>query len=156
MKPSHSTFPVASPLADALSLRTTAFVIVGLISFVINILMLTGPLFMLQIYDRVLTSGSVPTLVVLSGLVGGLYVFFGLLEGLRLRCLARIAAWVDERLSANSLAANVTLSLRFGEQVQGRDAVRDLDSVRQFLSSPGASAMFDMPWMPLYLGMIFY
>ncbi|WP_454061535.1 type I secretion system permease/ATPase [Candidatus Nitrospira salsa] len=155
MKTSPSKYPLASPLAEALSLRKTALVVVGLISFVINILMLTGPLFMLQIYDRVLTSGSVPTLVVLSGLVGGLYVFFGLLEGLRLRCLARIAAWVDERLSANSLAANVTLSLRFGEQVQGRDAVRDLDSVRQFLSSPGPSALFDMPWIPVYLGIIF-
>jgi len=155
MKTSPSIHPVASPLAEALLLRKTALVVVGIISFVINILMLTGPLFMLQIYDRVLTSGSVPTLVVLSGLVGGLYVFFGLLEGLRLRCLARIAAWVDERLSANSLAANVTLSLRFGEQVQGRDAVRDLDSVRQFLSSPGPSALFDMPWIPVYLGIIF-
>lgn len=155
MKTSKSTQPVVSPLAEALSLRKSAFVIVGLISLIINLLMLTGPLFMLQVYDRVLTSGSVPTLVVLSGLVGGLYLFFGLLEGLRLRCLARIAAWIDERLSANSLAANVSLSLRFGMQVQGRDAVRDLDSVRQFLSSPGPSAMFDLPWMPVYLAIIF-
>ena len=146
---------VPSPVAEALTRCKTAFLIVGLISFVINLLMLTGPLFMLQIYDRVLTSGSVPTLVVLSGLVGGLYIFFGLLEGLRLRCLTRIAAWVDERLTANSLEANVSLSLRFGDQVQSRDAVRDLDSVRQFLSSPGPSAMFDLPWMPVYLGIIF-
>ncbi|GJL61951.1 MAG: type I secretion protein [Nitrospirales bacterium] len=155
MKSSLATQTVVSPIIEALSRRRSAFVIVGLISFVINVLMLTGPLFMLQIYDRVLTSGSVPTLVVLSGLVGGLYVFYGLLEGLRLRCLARLAAWVDDRLSANSLTSNISLSLRFGEQVQGRDSVRDLDSVRQFLSSPGPSAMFDLPWMPVYLGIIF-
>ncbi|WP_447971536.1 type I secretion system permease/ATPase [Nitrospira sp. M1] len=155
MKNSHSRQPVVSPIVEALSLRKTAFIIVGLISLVINVLMLTGPLFMLQIYDRVLTSGSVPTLVVLSGLVGGLYLFYGLLEGLRLRCLARIAAWIDDRFSGNSLAANVSLSLRFGPELQGRDSVRDLDSVRQFLSSPGPSAMFDLPWMPVYLGIIF-
>ena len=145
----------ASPVVEALARCKTAFLIIGLISLVINALMLTGPLFMLQIYDRVLTSGSVPTLVVLSGLVGGLYIFFGLLEGLRSRSFARIASWIDARLSANSLAANAVLSLRFGQQVRDRDAVRDLDSVRQFLSSPGPSAMFDLPWMPVYLGIIF-
>jgi PrtD family type I secretion system ABC transporter len=145
----------ASPVAEALSLRTTTFLSVGLISLVINMLMLTGPLFMLQIYDRVLTSRSVPTLLVLSGLVAGLYLFFGLLEGIRARSLARVAAWVDSRLSSQSLEANIALSLRLGDHFRDRDSVRDLDAVRQFLSGPGPAAIFDVPWMPVYLGLIF-
>ncbi len=145
----------ASPVAKALFLRTTTFLIVGLISLVINMLMLTGPLFMLQIYDRVLTSRSLPTLVVLSGFVGGLYLFFGLLEGIRSRCLARVAAWVDSRLSSQCLEANILLSSRFGDHLRERDSVRDLDAVRQFLSGPGPSAIFDVPWMPIYLAIIF-
>lgn len=144
-----------SPVAEALSLRTTTFLIVGLISLVINVLMLTGPLFMLQIYDRVLTSRSVPTLVVMSGLVGGLYLFFGLLEGIRTRSFARVAAWVDSRLSSQSVEANIALSLQFGHHWRERDSVRDLDAVRQFLSGPGPSAIFDVPWMPVYLGILF-
>lgn len=144
-----------SPVLEVLSPRTTTFAIVGIISLVINVLMLTGPLFMLQIYDRVLTSRSVPTLVVLSGLVAGLYLFFGLLEGVRARCLARVAAWVDSRLSSRCLEANIGRSLRLGGNGRERDSVRDLDSVRQFLSGPGPSAIFDLPWMPFYLGIIF-
>ncbi|MDR4494806.1 MAG: hypothetical protein R3B74_10325 [Nitrospirales bacterium] len=143
------------PVAEVLSLRKTTFVVVGLISLVINLLMLTGPLFMLQIYDRVLTSRSVPTLVVLSGLVVGLYLFFGLLEGIRARSLARVSAWVDSRLSADSLQANVGLSLQLGSHFRDRDLIRDLDTVRQFLSGPGPSAIFDVPWMPVYLAIIF-
>ncbi len=156
MKPSGPRTPGPSPVAEALSLRSTTFLVVGLISLVINMLMLTGPLFMLQIYDRVLTSRSLPTLVVLSGLVGGLYLFFGLLEGIRSRCLARVAAWVDSRLSSKCLEANILLSSRFGDHLRERDSVRDLDAVRQFLSGPGPSAIFDLPWMPIYLGIIFF
>lgn len=144
-----------SPVAEALSLRKTTFLIVGALSLVINLLMLTGPLFMLQIYDRVLTSRSVPTLVVLAVLVGGLYLFFGLLEGIRARSLARVAAWIDSRLSAPSLKANIALSARFGGHLMERDSVRDLDAVRHFLSGPGPSAIFDVPWMPVYLAIIF-
>ena len=147
--------PGASPVVGILSLRKTTLVVVGLISLVINLLMLTGPLFMLQIYDRVLTSRSIPTLVVLSGLVVGLYLFFGLLEGIRARSLARVSAWVDSRLSADSLQANVGLSLQLGSHFRDRDLIRDLDTVRQFLSGPGPSAIFDVPWMPVYLAIIF-
>lgn len=157
MSPSIPTGPgPTSPVAEALSLRTTTFLVVGLLSLVINVLMLTGPLFMLQIYDRVLTSRSVPTLVVLSGLVAGLYFFFGVLEGIRARSLARVAAWVDSRLSSKSLEANISLSLRLGDHFRERDSVRDLDAVRQFLSGPGPAAIFDVPWMPVYLGMVFF
>ena len=150
-----SSMPGASPVVGILSLRKTTLVVVGLISLVINLLMLTGPLFMLQIYDRVLTSRSIPTLVVLSGLVVGLYLFFGLLEGIRARSLARVSAWVDSRLSADSLQANVGLSLQLGSHFRDRDLIRDLDTVRQFLSGPGPSAIFDVPWMPVYLAIIF-
>lgn len=157
MKASNlATTCAPSPVAEALSLRSTTFLVVGLISLIINILMLSGPLFMLQIYDRVLTSRSVPTLVVLSGLVGGLYFFFGLLDGIRSRSLTRVAAWLDSRLSGQSLRANVMLSLRVSGRWKEHDSVRDLDAVRQFLSGPGPSALFDVPWMPAYLALIFF
>ena len=79
-----------SVIARCLRALRSAFAGIGMLSLPINLLMLTGPLFMLQVYDRVLASGSVPTLVVLAGRAGGLYVFYGLLEGIRSRVLLRI------------------------------------------------------------------
>lgn len=142
-------------LADALQSCRAAFTGVGLVSLVINALMLTGPLFMLQIYDRVLTSRSLPTLVALSGIVLGLYAFFGLLEGLRTRILIRIGAGLDTKLSGVTFEKSVTLPLLGGRRAERLEPMRDLDAVRQFLSGPGPSALFDMPWMPVYLAVIF-
>jgi ABC-type protease/lipase transport system fused ATPase/permease subunit len=78
----------------------------GAISFAINILMLTGPLFMLQVYDRVLASGSVPTLTALFLLVVALYLFMGLFDFLRTRVLSRLGYWLDARLGAPGAVGN--------------------------------------------------
>ncbi|MEP1207660.1 MAG: type I secretion system permease/ATPase [Rhizobiaceae bacterium] len=143
-------------ITDAAAALKRAFAGVGLISLPINLLMLTGPLFMLQVYDRVLASGSVPTLIVLGGLTLGLYVFFGLLEGIRSRVLMRIAQRTDAQLSASTFDCAARLPIIKGRKAEKLDPVQDLDAVRQFLSGPGPAAMFDIPWMPVYLAIIFY
>ncbi|MCR9134389.1 MAG: type I secretion system permease/ATPase [Alphaproteobacteria bacterium] len=133
----------------------SAFFGIAALGLPINLLMLTGPLFMLQVYDRVLASGSVPTLIVLGGLTAGLYIFYGLLEGIRSRVLLRIGQRVDAQLSGVSYESSVSLPLLLGRKAERLDPVRDLESVRQFLVGPGPSAIFDIPWMPVYLGIIF-
>jgi len=132
-----------------------AFLGVGIVSCVINILMLTGPLFMLQVYDRVLTSRSVSTLVALAAITACLYAFYGLLEATRSRILSRIGGRLDARLSETTFEQSVTLPLRGGRRGERLELTRDLDRLRQFLSGSGPSALFDMPWMPIYLAVIF-
>ncbi|WP_366142353.1 type I secretion system permease/ATPase [uncultured Roseibium sp.] len=133
----------------------SAFWGVAIVSFVINILMLTGPVFMLQVYDRVLASGSVPTLVVIGVLAIVLYLFYGLLEGVRSRILSRLGQRVDARLSGIVYRVSNSLPVRLGKKAAKLRPVQDLDTVRQFLSGPGPAAIFDIPWLPLYLGIVF-
>lgn len=147
--------PRSTVIAGCLSTLRSTFVGIGLLSLPINILMLTGPLFMLQIYDRVLASGSVPTLVVLAGLAAGLYVFYGLLEGIRSRVLLRLGQRVDAQLSGTSFEVSVALPIYIGRKADQLDPMRDLEATRQFLVGPGPSAIFDIPWMPVYLGIIY-
>ncbi len=128
---------------------------VGVVSMAINILMLTGPLYMLQVYDRVLASGSVPTLVVISSLAVGLYVFYGVLEAIRGKILVRMGQRVDAQLSASTYDLSTELPLLLGPKSNQLRPVQDLDTLRQFLSGAGPAAIFDVPWMPLYLGIVF-
>ncbi len=144
-----------NPVATAFHPVRSAFLGVALVSFVINILMLTGPVFMLQVYDRVLASGSVPTLVAIGTLAMVLYVFYGLLEGVRSRILARLGQRVDARLSGIVYRVSNSLPVKLGRRAAGLRPVQDLDTVRQFLSGPGPAAIFDIPWLPFYLGIVF-
>ncbi|MCV0429256.1 MAG: type I secretion system permease/ATPase, partial [Roseibium sp.] len=144
-----------NPVSLAFRPIRTAFWGVAIVSFVINILMLTGPVFMLQVYDRVLASGSVPTLVVIGILAMVLYVFYGILEGIRGRILARLGQRVDARLSGIVYKVSNSLPVRLGRQAAKLRPVQDLDTIRQFLSGPGPAAIFDIPWLPLYLGIVF-
>ncbi|MEW9617768.1 type I secretion system permease/ATPase [Shinella sp. S4-D37] len=124
-------------------------------SFVINLLALTSPLFMLQIYDRVLSSGSVPTLIGLGVLALGLYGFQAVLDILRSRILLRIGERFDRRYSERVHEAVVRLPLVSRMPGDGLQPLRDLDNVRGFLSGAGPTAFFDLPWIPLYLGICF-
>lgn len=124
-------------------------------SFVINLLALTSPLFMLQIYDRVLTSGSVPTLVGLGGLALGLYGFQAALDILRSRILLRIGERFDRDLSDRVHTAVMRLPLIARMPSDGLQPLRDLDNVRGFLSGAGPTALFDLPWIPFYLALCF-
>lgn len=135
-------------------LKTNA-VAIALISGVVNLLALTSPLFMLQVYDRVLASGSVPTLIGLAVLAAGLYAFQAVLDIVRARVLLRIGERFDGKLSARVHEAVIRLPLVSRAQGDGLQPLRDLDNVRGFLSGTGPTAFFDLPWMPLYLGICF-
>jgi PrtD family type I secretion system ABC transporter len=124
------------------------------ISFVTNLLMLTGPLFMLQIYDRVLASGSVETLAALFVLVTGLFTFMGLLELVRARVLVRIGLRID-RLIGEALFESVLLVAPAVGGARQTQALRDLEQVRQFAGGPVPSAAFDAPWVPIYFAVLF-
>lgn len=128
---------------------------IALISGMINLLMLTSPLFMLQVYDRVLGSGSVPTLVGLAILAAGLYTFQCLLDIIRARVLLRIGERCDAHTAGRVHDLLVRLPIVRRIDGDGLQPLRDLDSIRSFLSGNGPTAFFDLPWMPLYIGICF-
>ena len=130
-----------------------AFVAVGAISCVVSLLMLTGPLFMLQVYDRVLASRSVPTLVALAVLVCGLYAMMGLFDFLRSRILSRVAQWLDNEWSGQAFKSWLVRSL--SDQSSEYRPERDIAILRGFMSSPLMIALFDLPWFPIFLGVVF-
>lgn len=127
-------------MRDALGSCLSAFIGIGAFSGLINLLMLTGSLFMLEVYDRVLPSRSVPTLVGLSVLTAVLFMFQALLEITRGRLLVRIGNQLDCRLSARVYDLIVRLPLRARPGSDGLQPVRDLDTVRSFLSGQSPSA----------------
>ena len=120
-----------------------------------NILMLTGAMFMLEIYDRVLPSRSMPTLVGLLVLAGALFTALGILDAIRGRILVRIGGALDETLSGRVYDTLMRLPLRIGARSDGTQPLRDLDAVRSYLSGLGPVALFDLPWIPLYLAICF-
>jgi PrtD family type I secretion system ABC transporter len=121
------------------------------ISGIINVLALPGAFYMLQIYDRALTSGSIPTLLALSMLAIGLYLFQGLFDIIRSQILVRLGARLDRKIAP--MAHQVAIDMpRFGFSTsEALERGRDVDTVRGFLGSQGPIALFDLPWMPLYL-----
>jgi ABC-type protease/lipase transport system fused ATPase/permease subunit len=132
-----------SELRDALGSCVAAFIGIGIFSGLINLLMLTGSLFMLEVYDRVLPSRSVPTLIGLSALAAVLFTFQALLEITRGRLLVRIGNQLDCKLGARVYDLVVGLPLRARPGSDGLQPVRDLDTVRSFLSGLGPTALFD-------------
>src|ERR1700681_2757258 len=144
-----------SELGEALRACRNAFLGVGAMSCMINLLYLTGSIFMLEVYDRVLPSRSVPTLVGLVILAGGLYIAQGVLDLIRGRILGRIGTALDEALNNRVFDTVVRLPLVAGGRNEGLQPLRDLDNIRAFLGSMGPSAFFDLPWLPLYLAICF-
>jgi ATP-binding cassette subfamily C protein len=147
--------PASSELAAALHSCRRAFIAIAVFSGMSNILMLTGAIFMLEIYDRVLPSRSIPTLVALLILATGLYAAQGFIDAIRSRILVRIGQSVDEAMSLRIYDTVVRLPLRLGSRGDGTQPIRDLDAVRGFLSGAGPSALCDLPWMPVYLAICF-
>ena len=142
-------------IAAALGQCRSAFLGVALMSGLVNVLYLTGSFFMLEVYDRVIPSRSVPTLIGLSALALVLYAFQGVLETIRARILARIGAALDESLSGRVFDLVVRAPLKGTSQGDGLLPLRDLDQIRAFLAGTGPSAFFDLPWMPVYLAICF-
>ena len=136
----------------ALAACRTPLLLVALFSGIINILTLSGSFYMLQVFDRVLTSRSIPTLIGLSLLLLAALALQGMLDAVRIRMLARTGAIFDIRLSPLAFAAATQiLPLSGARPEQTLQPTRDLDQIRVFLGSLGPTALFDLPWMPLFI-----
>ena len=146
----------ASSLGTAFGESRLHLAVVALFSAFVNLLMLTGPVFMLQVYDRVLTSRSEATLVALVGIVAFLFLMMGLLDHFRARVLARAGARFQDRLDARVLGA---IMARAGHSPHSRSApasgLHDLEAIQRFASNPGAFAFFDVPWTPVFVLALF-
>ncbi len=131
-----------------------AFFMAGFFSLVSNLLMLTPTLYMLEVYDRILASRSELTLLAMSLLALGLFGVMALAEWLRTRVLVRAGLDLDERLGTQVFQASFAASLSQALTAPAR-AFQDLLQVRQFLTGQGIFAMFDVPWVPIYLAVLF-
>lgn len=148
------TEPRTSLIARSLHRSRKVFLAVGIFSLFINLAMLNGPLFMLQVYDRVLTSQSKETLTFLTLLAIGILLFQSLVEIVRSNLLVRAGAQLDSELRGD------TFGLSFDgkgaeHQMSSAQGLRDLDAVRNFLAGPGLIAIFDAPWTPIFLLIVF-
>ncbi|WP_459461268.1 type I secretion system permease/ATPase [Rhizobium sp. No.120] len=132
-----------------------AFLGIALASAAINVLVLTGSFFMLQVYDRVIPSHSLPTLSGLVIIVVTFYLFQGVIEFLRSVLLVRIGMSLDERLNKKVFGALLFLPTKKQTSDDGLQSVRDLEQIRSFLSGSGSTALFDLPWVPFYLLLCF-
>ena len=154
MQPERQTG--AAELSRALSASRTLFWGVGIFSVFVNLLMLTGPLFMLQVYDRVLASRSEATLATLFLLVAGLFLLMGLLDFARARVLARAGARFQSLLDTRVFEAVLRRSVSPDERGAPNTGLRDLESIQRALSGPAPFAFFDAPFTPLFLAAIFF
>src|SRR5262249_8897057 len=119
----------------------------------INVLYLAGPLYMLQLYDRVVPSGSQTTLLMLTLALLVSYLALAGLDVVRARVLTRACVRLDQRIASRVLTAIVDRPASAGGAHS--QLLRDFDGVRQFISGSGIHAIFDLPWAPIYLGVIF-
>ncbi|MDD3530101.1 MAG: type I secretion system permease/ATPase [Gallionellaceae bacterium] len=129
------------------------FLGVGAFSFVINLLQLTAPLYMLQVYDRVLNSRNETTLLMLTILVVALFLVMAAIEFVRSRVLVRVGAAMEAKLNDRVFDAAFEATLRRGGNA--RQALTDLTQLRQFMTGNGPFVLFDAPWFPIYLAVIF-
>jgi PrtD family type I secretion system ABC transporter len=141
----------------AIGLRESARRMVGVAGFsgVVNILMLSGSLYMLQVYDRVIPSRNIATLLGLSLMVLLAYLIQAYFEALRARMLCRVATMFDVGMQESIHTALATLPLRGANPMLLQQPLRDLDQVRTFMSGMGPTAFLDMPWIPIFLVTLF-
>lgn len=147
-------FERLAPIRDAITAYRPVLITTIIFSFFINLLMFTGPLYMLQIYDRVLASQSRETLISLSIIGLFLLAIFGILEYLRSRILVRAGITFDQVL-AKPLFDVVSQASVTTPQAQAHRGLRDMDSIREFLTGTGLITFCDAPWVPLFLLMCF-
>ncbi|RDD70963.1 type I secretion system permease/ATPase [Paracoccus versutus] len=144
-----------SELKSARGLAWQLYAMVGLFSFAVNLLMLTGPLFMMQVYDRVLASRSVETLTALFLLVAFLFALMGVIDLARNRVMSRIAARFQERMEGRVFTAALQDGQAAGSELVVRGGMRDLEAVQRLIASPVLMALFDLPWAPFFLAAVF-
>ncbi|MFN0186250.1 MAG: type I secretion system permease/ATPase [Aquabacterium sp.] len=144
---------LADPLEAVIRQCRGGLVAVGIFSFFLNLLMLALPLYTLQLFDRVMSSRSIDTLLMLTLVLGGLFLVQGALSHVRSVLLTRIGLRVDAAVSGPALEASMRQATERGSvSLQG---LRDAVEVRTFLTSGGLNAVFDLPWMPIYLFVIY-
>ncbi|TCH98879.1 type I secretion system permease/ATPase [Roseococcus sp. SYP-B2431] len=143
----------ASPITQALRSCRPYFGAVGMFSGVVNVLQLTVSIYMMQVFDRVLATRNLDTLLYLTLLASFALVVFSVLEFCRSVVMQRAAAWIEARVAPEGFARAIEAQLR-GLPYR-MEALRDLGLCRGFLGSPGMLALFDLPWVPIYLAMIF-
>jgi len=146
---------LADPVTRGLRASARRLIGVAVFSGVINLLTLSGSLYMLQVYDRVIPSRNLATLVGLSLIVLLAYVIQGYFDALRTRMLSRIGTLFDAALQEPIHLALATLPLRGAKPVLAQQPMRDLDQVRAFLSGIGPTAFLDMPWIPIFVIVLF-
>jgi PrtD family type I secretion system ABC transporter len=120
-----------------------------LFSLCVNVLLLTSPIFMMQVFDRVLSSGRAETLLFLTLMALLAMAVLGALEVARTRLLSRVSIWFERRVAPDLIAASLRVRLQ-GEPVSAQ-ILRDLDSLRQFATGAGVLALCDAPWVPIFL-----
>ncbi|RUT42069.1 type I secretion system permease/ATPase [Pseudomonas sp. PAMC 29040] len=145
--------PVA-PLIHALADYKSILISVGCFTALINILMLVPSIYMLQVYDRVLSSQNTTTLAMLSLMVVGFFIFIGMLETVRSFIVIRIGSQLERRFNQQVYRAAFERNLLNG-QAQAGQALGDLTLIRQFVTGPALFAFFDAPWFPIYLFVIY-
>lgn len=138
-------------------LKSLAGVVVAVLvlSTLVNLLMLSGPLFMLQVFDRVLASRSVETLLVLSAFVLLALALLGVLDACRSVILGRFGDYVERSISGRVMGASIGLSNRPAHQATA-EPIADASVIRGFFATPGAAAMFDAPWVPVFIAVIWF
>lgn len=141
-------------IKQALKYSRKGVMAAGFFSLFINLLMLTGPLYMLQVYDRVVTSRSLDTLLYLSIMMVFMFAVMGGLDWVRSRILVRISNQMDQFLSQRVYSAMFEYGIRAPNQ-RTSQALSDLTSMRQFMTGNGLFAFFDVPWLPIYIGLLF-
>ena len=134
----------------AFNLCKASLLMILVLSFFVNLLALTVPLYLLHIYDHVLSSRSIETLVMLTLIVIVALAVHAILEALRRAMLARIGAWLDDRLQAPVLIAAVQSALR-GDPAAAAQAWRDIGGLRTFFGGTACTALFDLPWTPIFI-----
>ncbi|WP_172116128.1 type I secretion system permease/ATPase [Halomonas hibernica] len=144
----------ATDLQRALKACKGSFISVGFFSMFVNLLMLVPPMYMLQVYDRVLTTQSFDTLLMLTVVVVFLFMIMGGLELVRSRILVRVGNRLDTTINERLYSAMFRRSL-VAQGTQSAQPLNDLTNLRQFLTGNGLFAFFDAPWVPIYLGILF-
>ena len=142
-------------LRAARSRSRSLFLMVGLFSIFVNLLMLTGPLYMLNIYDRVLGSRSLETLIALSVLIAFLFGMMGLLDHVRGRIMGRVGARFQACLDRRVFSATLRAATRPDAPKEAATGLRDLEAVQRLMTSPVLMAFFDLPWAPIFFLGIF-
>ena len=141
-------------LKETLDKCSRVFIVIAVFGLAINMLMLTAPLFMMQVFDRVITSRNTDTLLLLMLIAGFALLTMSMLEAVRTYVLVRISTWLDLQIGGAALTASIVSTLTSGKDASIQ-ALRDLGTFRSFLTGPGVFPILDAPFAPIFLGIMF-